>query len=268
MDTQDYMTELVAQQTRHDPTKILDPQVSLLIEMNRKADLSSRSVRVKEAPDETEGDEKSVSRTSGDNAADLSTLWMQNSSDAVAEEPHTTEPESVVAAVPLADQTASAVPEMPAATVFTPAEPAEPFVEITENATPQPTMEAAGQPAEAESAVSSPGQDAEVELPPELFTDPAVAVSPLHDRGVQMKTSIEGDRTSHQITPDALPFDFTAMLESARNQVDVPDVRSDDGGILHHLPGYSEIEVVATTEYAEQKLAGLSSIWKQWERNI
>ena len=274
MDTQHYMQELVARQLAESPEKVTDPQIELLTQLNREADLNSRAATAHAQAKVTNVDEASPTYPE-----------VSESDRAVAAgSPVEFEPFPV----PVLPETAAGDVPVPAEFISHPGIPAKAaklFTEAgidasvapsdtsaTDHAFPvPPTSDTSTQDATASKPIFSTSESASPIEAPRFFTEQAKAGLIESDPGVDVQANV-GMRASEQsLVPHSLPFNFAEMLKNARNEIELPDITSGPKDLqfaMSQIPMLEPVDVQTTTEYAETRLTAMSRDIKNWERHV
>lgn len=258
------MQDFVDRKIKQSPSQAAtDPQVEMMTEMSRQADLDSRLARMKQdnkssnSPDGG-GPGGTINEPDGTPPAQFKPSQTEHA-DPV--EPEESETPRAVAGDLLEEKGSLATPVPPAGSVSPDAQPAPIFTERT--ATPTPAK-----------PVESKAPDADPEEPEINYTKQAIPSQVFQDLSTpDASINFNGEQTTATMIPDALPFDFDRMMELAHNQVELPTIRSTayeagNPDLLAGLPDFPDISTQPSTDFANAKLANLSMIWKQWERDI
>lgn len=263
MDTQQYMEEMVSRQQGSSPHKVADPQIELLIQMGREADLSSRPAQLQK-----QTEEQGEADSPRDNADPVSPT-AESTPEAVPQIPEPVEPPSVVAAVPSVEQVSFPDASLPMGSAAAQAAPSEVFTSSAAEASPTVPIASQAGTATPSEPVNSSTESAEPSQPQISATPAASPLFSQEQSAGQVKIDITNSSLTETVVPDALPVDFEAALKMARNTIELPRFTAGDPQLLEimdTLPELPDPETWPSTVFAEQKLAGMSQTLRQWGR--
>jgi len=259
------MQEVVSRQLAESPAKVMDPQIELLVEMGREADLDSRPAQVQKQQKEQEQADSKRDDPEPEPPAAGSTP------EAVPQLPESTESLSAVAASPPESHASFPDAALPVDSAAAQATPSEVFISPAAEASPEtPAASQASEASPSEPVASAP-HSAEPSRPQVYVSEAASPLFSQEEPAGQVDIDVANASVTETVVPDALPVDFEAALKMAQNTIELPRFTAGDEeliGIMDSLPELPEPDVMRSTAFAEQKLSSLSRSLRQWGRFV